>query len=91
MEDYLKILKVEYLNNHRSDYAQISNLDTAKSNLKMLKMKTTPNGRLPQNIKYLSNHLSDLPQIENLSQEDQIKIENAWNEDDFQWKTASKY
>ena len=28
MEDDLKILKVEYLSNHQSDYAQISNLDT---------------------------------------------------------------
>ena len=28
MEDDLKILKVEYLSNHRSDYPQISKLDT---------------------------------------------------------------
>ena len=57
----------------------------------MLQMKTTSNGRLPQNIKYLSNHLSDIPQIENLGQGDQIKNENAWNEDDLKLKTASKY
>ena len=43
------------------------------------------------NIEYLSNHLSDRPQIENLGQGDQIKIENAWNEDDLQWKMTSKY
>ena len=53
-------------------------------------MKTNSNGRLPQNIKHLSNHLSELPQIENLGQGDQIKIKNALNEDDLQWKTTSK-
>jgi hypothetical protein len=43
------------------------------------------------NIKYLSNHSSDPPQILNLSSGDQTKIKNAWNEDDLQRKTTSKY
>ena len=42
-------------------------------------------------VEYLSNHWSDLPQILNLSSGDQTKIKNAWNEDDLQWKTTSKY
>ena len=62
-----------------------------KSKLKMLEMETTSKWRRPQTIKYLSNHLSDLPQIKNLGPGDQIKIENAWNEEDLQWKKASKY
>ena len=42
-------------------------------------------------MEYLSNYWTDLPQILNLSLGDQTKIENAWNEDDLQWKTTSKY
>ena len=42
-------------------------------------------------IEYLSNHGSDFPQILNFSLGDQTKIKNTQNEDDFQWKTASKY
>ena len=57
MEDDLKILKVEYLSNHWSDFTQISNLssgDQAKfkntQNEDDLQRKTTSNGRRPQNI-----------------------------------------
>ena len=37
-------------------------------------MKTTSNGRLPQNMEYLSNHLLDHTQILNLSLDDQTKF-----------------
>ena len=138
MEDDLKILKVEYLSHHSSDHPQILNLSSGtKQKYKMLEIKTTSNGRRPQNIKswisqqpligsssnfklklrglnqnqkclkwrgppmeddikiskveYLRNHWSDLPKILNLSSGDQTKIKTAWNEDDLQWKTNSKY
>ena len=42
-------------------------------------------------VEYLSNHSSDPPQILNLSSGDQTRRINAKNEDDFQWKTTSKY
>ena len=42
-------------------------------------------------VEYLSNHSLDPPQILNLSSGEQTKILNALNEDDFQWKTTSKY
>jgi hypothetical protein len=42
-------------------------------------------------VEYISNHLLDPPQILNLSSGDQTKVKNAWNEDDLEWKTTSKY
>jgi hypothetical protein len=55
MEDDLKILKVEYLSNHRSDLPQISNSDKGdQTQIKFglnFEMKTTSDGRRPQNIK----------------------------------------
>ena len=42
-------------------------------------------------VEYLSNHYLFLPEILNLSLGDQTKIKNAWNEDDLQEKTTSKY
>jgi hypothetical protein len=42
-------------------------------------------------VEYLSNHLSDPTQILNSSSGDQKKVKNAWNEDDLEWKTTSKY
>ena len=42
-------------------------------------------------VEYLNKHWSDLPQILNFSTGDQTKIKNAWNEEDLQWKTTSKY
>jgi hypothetical protein len=42
-------------------------------------------------VEYLSNHSSDPTQILNLSSRDQTKVKNAWNEDDLEWKTTSKY
>ena len=52
MEDDLKMLKVEYLSNHSSDPPQILNLRSGdQTKIKMLDMKTTSNGRRPQNIK----------------------------------------
>jgi hypothetical protein len=42
-------------------------------------------------VEYLSNHLSDPLQILNLSSGDQTKVKKAWNEDDCEWKTTSKY
>ena len=42
-------------------------------------------------VEYLNNHWSAFPRILNLSLGDQTKIKNAWNKDDFQWKTTSKY
>ena len=42
-------------------------------------------------VEYISNHWSNLPQIVNLISGDQFWIKNAWNDDDLQWKTTSKY
>ena len=41
-------------------------------------------------VEYISKHLSDFPQIWNLVLGDQTKINNAWYEDDLQWK-ITKY
>ena len=52
IEDDLKILKVEYLSNHWSDLPQILNLSSGdQTKIKMLEIKTTSNGRRPQNMK----------------------------------------
>jgi hypothetical protein len=52
MEDDLKMLKVEYFSNHSSDAPQILNLRSGdQTKIEMLDMKTTSNGRRPQNIK----------------------------------------
>jgi hypothetical protein len=52
MEDDLKLLKVEYLSNRSSDPPQILNLSSGvQTKIKMIEMKTTSNGRRPQNIK----------------------------------------
>jgi hypothetical protein len=54
MEENLKILKVEYLNNHLLNYTQISNLsldDQLNNILQIPKMKTSSNGRRHQTIK----------------------------------------
>jgi hypothetical protein len=94
MEDDLKILNMEYLSNHWSDLLQIFNLSSEdQPKIKRLKMKTTSDKRQPQILKveYLSNHWSDLPQILNLSLGEQTKTKNALNEDDLQWKMASKF
>jgi hypothetical protein len=57
----------------------------------------TSNGRQPPmevdlkilNVEYLGNRWLD--QNLSLSSVDQTQIKNAWNEDDHQWKTGSKY
>ena len=80
MEDDLKILKVKYLSNYWSDFPQILNLSLGGQNkIKMLKTKTTSNGRRPQifKVEYLSNHWSDFTQILNLSLGDQAKIKKC--------------
>ena len=84
MEGDLKILKVEYLNNHWSDLPQIPNLglgDQTKIKIGLkFEMKTTSDWSLMEdNLKilkvvYLSNHWSDLPQILDLSPWHQTKI-----------------
>ena len=53
MEEDLKILKVEYLSNHWSDFTQILNLslEGTKPKSQTLERKTTINGRRPENIK----------------------------------------
>ena len=94
MEDDLKILKVEYLSNHRWDVPQILNLSLGNWT-KIICLK----GRRPPmeedlkiwKVEYLSNHWTDLLQILNWSSEDQNKIQNILNEDELQWKTTSKY
>ena len=92
MEDDLKILKVEYLSYHWLDIPQIFNLwywdQTEIKNF--LNPQTEDNLKILK-VEHLSNHWSDLSQILNLSSGDQTKIKNAWNEDDLQWKTTSKY
>ena len=88
MEDDLKILKVEYLNNHWSDFPQILNLSSGDQT----EIKKCLNQRLPPmeddlkifKVEYLSNHWPDLVQIWNSSSGDQTKIQNAWNEDNIQ-------
>jgi hypothetical protein len=81
MEDDLKILKVEYLNNHSSDPPQILNLNLGEPNKnnKCLKWRWPPmeDDLKILKVKYLSNHSSDPPQILNLSLGDQTKIINA--------------
>ena len=42
-------------------------------------------------FKYLSNHWLDFPKILIFSFGDQTKFTNAWNKDDLQWKTTTKY
>jgi hypothetical protein len=42
-------------------------------------------------VEYLSNRWLDLPKNLDLSSGDQIKVKNAWNEDNLQWKKTSKY
>ena len=52
MEDDLKMLKVEYLRNHWSDLPQILNLSLGNHiNIRQIEMKTSSDGRRPQNIK----------------------------------------
>ena len=65
MENDLKILKVEYLSNYRSDFPQISNLGPGDQiKIEKFEMRTTSSGRRPPmendlkilNVEYLSNH-----------------------------------
>ena len=52
MEDDHKISKVKYINNHWLDLPPILNLSSGdQTKIKMLEMKTTSNGRRPQNNK----------------------------------------
>jgi hypothetical protein len=51
MEDDLKILKVDYLSNHRPELPQILNLSSGdQTEIKTVEMKTTFYGRRPQSI-----------------------------------------
>jgi hypothetical protein len=71
MEDNLKILNVEYLSNHWSDFIQIVNLSWGDQTkvYRSLKLKTTSteDNLKNLNVEYLSKHWSDLIQISNLS------------------------
>ena len=64
MEDDLKILKFEYLNNHWFDLPQILNLSSGDQT----------------KIKNAQHETKELPQILNLSSGDQTKIKNAQHE-----------
>ena len=84
MEDDLKILKVEYLSNHWSDFPQILNLSSGdQTKIKNTQNEDDLNGRRPPmennlrilKLEYLSNHWSDFPEILDLSTGDQTKIE----------------
>ena len=70
MEDYLKILKVEYLSNHLSDHAQILNINWDDQTIfyKSLKWRRPPmeDDLKILKVEYLSNHLLDHVQILNL-------------------------
>jgi hypothetical protein len=55
IEDDLKILNVEYLNN--------TDKGGPNRNRKLLKMKTTSNGRKKVKVEYLNNLLFDFSQI----------------------------
>ena len=79
MEDYLKILKVEYLSNHWLDLTQILNLSLGDHTKieHCLKWRQHPMQEDLNRLKveYHSNHWSDLLQILNFSLEDKTKIE----------------
>ena len=83
MEEDLKLFKVEYLSN------QVK-LRELNQNHKCLKGRWAPVDEDPKVLKveYLSNPGSDFPPIWDLSSGDQIKIKNAWNEDDLKSKTT---
>ena len=95
MEDDLKILKVEYLRNKWSDLPQILNFrlgdQTTIENCSKWRQPSMEDDLKILKVKYLSNHWLDLTQIMNISLSDLSEIENAWNEDDLQRKTTSKY
>ena len=92
----VNVCDMEYLSDHWTDLPQILNLslgDQTEIKKILSKWRRPP---MEEDLKilkveYLSNHSSDPPQILNLSSGDQTKIKNAWNEDDLQWKTTSKY
>ena len=85
MEEDFEILNVEYLSNHLLDYTQILNL-SLDGHSQFLKMKTTSNGRQPQNVKSGRSQqplTMDYTQILNLSLDDQPYFTNHWNKDDL--------
>ena len=89
MEDDLKILKLEYISIHWSDFPQILNLSSGVQ-IKIKNPKKEDDLKILK-VEYLSNPWSDFTQISNLSSGDQAKFKNTQNEDDLQWKTTWKY
>ena len=77
MEDDLKILKVEYLSIHWSDFLQILNLSSG-DHIKIKNVWNEDDLKILK-IEYLSNHWPDLSQIWKLSSWNQTKIKNAKN------------
>ena len=71
MEDYLKILKVEFLSNHLLDHTKILNLSLHDHTI----FYKSPKGRQPSKeddlkifkVEYLRNHILDHTQMLNLS------------------------
>jgi hypothetical protein len=98
MEDYLKILRAEYLSNDAMDHTPILYSYDKPSFVNPCK-KQTSNGRWSTNIKveYLSKHLLDPTHILKLSLDYQTILYESfiWRwppmEDDLRWKTTSKY
>ena len=74
----MKILKMEYLSNHRLDLTQIRNLSLGDQTKieNLLQWRQSPMEYDLQILKdeYLSNHLLYLPQLLNLSIGDQNQI-----------------
>jgi hypothetical protein len=91
MEDNLKILNVEYLNNHWSDFIQILNLcegDQTKV-YRSFRLKTTPmeDDLKISNVEYIRNQWSDLIQISKFKLiADKFKVYIS-----LKSKTTSKY
>ena len=86
MDDYIKLLKVEFLSNHWLDIPQNLNLRSREKttmknrfNKDEIQWETTSNMK----FEYQNNHLSDLPKVVNLNLKTTQSQKNIWNEDDF--------
>ena len=85
MEEFLKNSKVYYLSNLWSYLPKIINLELGDQIKKIIAMKTTSNGKGPQNIESLISQQPLIWSSSNfklkLSRPNQNK--NAWNEEDI--------
>ena len=90
IKDNLKLLKVEYLSNCWSYLPPFLNLSSGdQTKTKMLKMKMISNGRQHQTIQSWIYQQLLIGSSSNykLKLRGLYQNQNAWNEDDLQWKT----